>query len=78
MTGMGGRTERRREVGQKRDNLFSCLILKQTIQIPPDQGHTHMSMFNFNYVHTPCTVSLETELQRMNFRGCNSVHNSTA
>lgn len=70
MTGMGGRTESRERKGQ---SAFMS-NLKTNNPNPP----THMTVFNFNYFHTPCTVSLEIELQCMNFRVCNSVHNSTA
>lgn len=71
-----GEEDRKRVGGQERDNLFSCLILKQMTQIPLDQDPIHMTMFN-SLLHMG-SVSLELRASVISFREYNSVHNGTA
>ena len=54
-----GEEDRKRELGQDRDHVLSCLTLKQMTQIPLDQDPTHMIVCNFNYFLTLSEVSLE-------------------
>lgn len=72
-----GRTEGGRRLRQERDSLLSCLIVKNDPN-SPHQGPTHMTMFNFNYLHTPCAVSLEIRASVCELQRKNSVHNGIA